>query len=242
MVLREIFDGRVQMVIGGQTEGDHALKGHLTPQRRPAHNLGRVLALINRLKVNCVVPEPLFTHQIVNPNSDHFNHASIGPRELENQYLLLQPIRPADGCLLVAGGLGAGICNADCPVGILFSPQTGRGCLLHLGLRCLLELDGSPNIIERAIELMGERASRLAFWAGLGIGACCYGYPPGSEMLELVRRQYPGALLLDRRVSKGPRAAAEPAFVAVDLGALILDINVKLGGFDQLQLDSGCSA
>src|SRR3989344_5399233 len=118
----------------------------------------------------------------------------------------------ADGSITGIRNFGLAILNADCPIVGVFDIRMNRLAILHAGFRCLIrENPDVPSIIKVLFWKYGFRAGNVEVFAGLGIGARCY----GAEHYPEVKHQTVQLPLL--RAIRGPRKGK----ISVDLGILI---------------------
>lgn len=196
-----LFDGRVEVTFWGKEYGNFSLKDS---------EFNRHSAVRHRLDLNRIfLPSVNFTNRVVHMDDKDTYEVKPGMWRTRSK---------ADGGIVFYDLAGISICNADCPIGVLYDSTTHFLCMVHLGLKCFYRPDGSDSILKQALRAMkvsGEQVKDILFWFGAGVGPCCYGLDLDHEIpkwREHNRRQAQelkdlfGEEAVGGTVKSGPRA------------------------------------
>lgn len=194
MIPKIIFDNKV--VCGHAGVGF----GNLHPEPEDIESINIIIYIADSLNASQIfAPKVRFTNNVV---------SFLDPDVYELHHRFFRTRFGADGGLTTSPDTAIVIFNADCHAGIIYKPENGVLCVVHLGLNCFFREDGTPSILERAITVLGGDASKLMFWFGAGIGPCCNGYdlsaPISAAKAKKIQQKF-GDDVIEGEVQHGPR-------------------------------------
>jgi copper oxidase (laccase) domain-containing protein len=198
--------------------------GEVHPKRDDfATQLGRLNEVTGKEAI--LFPQLAFTNQFVEGDATQEGNIETFPDAQGNllEGFLRSPFKADAG---ISTSLPVGICNGDCPVGIILTTPDSIGqrklALMHLGLMSMISKTGRTSLIEETVQAIRQQGLEVeAFWMGFGAESCCYGLGHGDDRWPIIEQWQPEMV----EVTKGPRQGDR----GVDLGIIATNQLLALG-------------
>lgn len=142
------------------------------------------------------LPRVAFSAKVQECN-DHHQHEEIAPN-------IWRTKDKADASILRETNVAAGVCNADCHIGLVWLPEERLLTVSHFGLKNFYNPTADATTMDALLQHHNLSQKNSMLWLGGGIGSCCNGY---NQVDQYIKDNHPAAQ--PGLVAKGARRGQE---------------------------------